>query len=196
MPRVANYGIHDTNIVEAMHRCLIIELLNGQIGLWEAIGVSRMSATYFIWNRQKTISDASRRDLRIVGHPELDRLMPYAISKMASELCSTHPFTVLSSDEHATIMMDRPQETITHATRTCTCKMFAQFGIPCRHLLHFAMAQDLEATELPVCSRWTQENNGAIAVSFAPLDVPRYGTRTTNASLNMALNDVRALHRR
>ncbi|KER26777.1 hypothetical protein T265_13940 [Opisthorchis viverrini] len=200
MPRVANYGIHDTNMVEAMHRCLKMELLNGKIGLWEAIRVSRMSATYLIWNRQETVSDAPRRDLCIVGHPELDRLcrrlMPYAISKMASDLSSTHPITVMSSDEHATIMMDRRRETITHATRTCTCKKFVQFGIPCRHLLHFAMAQNVETTELPVCSRWTRENNGAIAVSFTPLDAPRYGMRTPSALLNMVLNDVRTLYQR
>ncbi|GAA54475.1 hypothetical protein CLF_103337 [Clonorchis sinensis] len=103
------------NMVGAMHRCLKMELLNGRTGLWEAIRVLRMSATYMIWNRQKAISDTSRRDPHIVGHPELDshcrRLVPYAISKMASHLCLTHPLTVVSSDEHTTMMRDSRQET-------------------------------------------------------------------------------------
>ncbi|KER24210.1 hypothetical protein T265_08057 [Opisthorchis viverrini] len=75
----------DTNMVKAMHRCLEMELLNGKIGLWEAIRVSRMSATYLIWNRQKTVSDASRRDLRIVGHPELDRLSVVRLRPLPAE---------------------------------------------------------------------------------------------------------------
>ncbi|CAI2739104.1 unnamed protein product [Dicrocoelium dendriticum] len=63
--------------------------------------MSRMSATYLIWNRQKPISDASLHDLRIVGHPELDclcrRLMPCAIFVIASDFSLTYPLVVLSS---------------------------------------------------------------------------------------------------
>ncbi|GAA55290.1 hypothetical protein CLF_107531 [Clonorchis sinensis] len=61
MPRWANYGIHDAKLVEAMYRCLEMELLNGRIELWEAIQASQMNATYAIKNRLKAMSDASRR---------------------------------------------------------------------------------------------------------------------------------------
>ncbi|GAA56552.1 hypothetical protein CLF_111091 [Clonorchis sinensis] len=57
------------------------------------------------------------------------------------------------------------------------------------------LKRNVEISELSACSPWTLENN-TIAVSFAPVDAPRRGTRTTSASLNMILNDVRALRQR
>ncbi|GAA56590.1 hypothetical protein CLF_111157 [Clonorchis sinensis] len=49
----ATYEIHDINMVEAMHRCFKMELFSRGIGLWDAKRVSRMSATYLIWNREE-----------------------------------------------------------------------------------------------------------------------------------------------
>ncbi|GAA56677.1 hypothetical protein CLF_111355 [Clonorchis sinensis] len=62
-------------------------------------------------------------------------------------------------------------------------------------LLHATRENKVEANNY-LSAPVETENSGAIAVSFAPLDAPRRGPKTTSAPLDMSLNYVRAMYQR
>lgn len=182
-----------------MHRCMKMETLNGKIPLWEAIRVSRMTASYLIWNRQKSILDQSRLDLRITGHPELDglctRLMPFAINRIAISVGNPQPLVILNSAETSTTFSDRRPIIVNHISKTCTCRTYVDYGLLCRHLLHVVQHHNISVEEISIPARWNRSNNGALSVNFAYLETPRSGTRVHGINLNQGIEALCRLHR-